>query len=81
MAAVVQTDIVDRAKLSRMIVLRQWLRTWEVCEQCSLVIALAQVEKEAGQEFKVDKNGPCSRGGLCLETARHHWKSMPKVGT
>jgi hypothetical protein len=73
-------DSIDQPKLDRMFRLVQWLRGWECCYHCSLTISLAIVEKEAGGHFNIDKTRPCTRSGLCLETARYHWKTMPRRG-
>jgi hypothetical protein len=69
----------DEARLSRLHELRFWLRGLGCCWLCSLRLALAQVEKEAGLKFEA--GAQCAGDGNCTTKAREGWGTLPRLAT
>ena len=71
----------DAESLERMSQLWHWLTGLGVCDCCASTWAIAQVEKEAGNEWKPFPR-KCERrnrrGETCREAATAEWKRMPK---
>lgn len=67
----------EAERLSRLHLLRYWLRGHGCCWLCAMRFALAQIEKEAGLKF--DPGTQCASDGKCADKARTAWPSLPKL--
>jgi len=72
---IARADSAESDRLSRLHELRYWLRGHGVCWLCSLRLAIAQVQKEAGLKFEAGTQ--CAGDGSCAARARAAWPSMP----